>query len=250
MIKLSIIIPVFNEQDKIARDIALTDQFLSSTANMIGEIIVVDDGSQDETRMIAQKAAESTRSECHIISLNSNRGKGCAVRTGVIKSRGDYVLFADSGVCIPFEQVQKGIDLIRSGQCDIAHASRKLHDCHVLQDQSFYRKICSYLFHVFLVHDIKQLGNLTDTQCGFKVYKGSVARELYSESLIDRFMFDIEIILLALQKKYTIREYPVDWTCDPDSRLKPLREFYCTMKDLIVLKRKLCNCRHTIKDAV
>ena len=173
--------------------------------------------------------------------MEHNYGKGRAVRTGVLKSRGDYVLFADSGVCVPFADVLSGLDMIRSGHCQIAHGSRKLSGCHILRPQSVYRKICSRLFHWFLIHDIKLLGNLTDTQCGFKVYSGPVARELYAESRIDRFMFDIEIILLALARGYAIREFAVDWTCDPDSRLKPAKEAFDVFRDVIKLKRQFRN---------
>jgi len=95
---LSIIIPAFNEQSKIGRDILAADRFLTSEG-MAGQIVIVDDGSTDETIKIAQKTAKTIRTECFIESLEQNRGKGYAVRTGILKSRGDYVLFADSGVC-------------------------------------------------------------------------------------------------------------------------------------------------------
>jgi len=234
---LSIIIPAFNEQSKIERDILAADHFLTSEA-ITGQIIIVDDGSTDETVKIAQKTAKTIRAECFIEALGQNRGKGCAVRTGILKSQGDYVLFADSGVCIPFAEVKIGLDLISSGQCQIAHGSRKLSSCNIVRPQSLYRKICSKLFHWFLIYDIKRLGALTDTQCGFKVYRGDIARKLYTKSKIERFMFDIEIILLASTEGYTIREFAVDWTCDPDSRLKPTSEVFSLLRDLMKLKRQ------------
>jgi dolichyl-phosphate beta-glucosyltransferase len=160
------------------------------------------------------------------------------VRTGVLKSRGEFVLFADSGNCIPFRDANIGIKMMQAGECQIAHGSRKLSNCHIERPQSFYRKICSQLFHWFLIHDIKRLGNLTDTQCGFKLYRGDVAQELYAESIIDGFMFDIEIILLALSKGYQIHEFPVNWAWDPDSRLKPLHESLHIVRDLIGLKNR------------
>ena len=240
MMTLSIVIPVFNEENKIAQDILAADRFLVAE-NMSGEIIIVDDGSTDQTSVIVEKTAAGIQTPCILERLEQNYGKGRAVRTGVLKSRGDYVLFADSGVCVPFADVLPGLDMIRSGHCQIAHGSRKLSGCHILRPQSVYRKICSRLFHWFLIHDIKLLGNLTDTQCGFKVYSGPVARELYAESRINRFMFDIEIILLALARGYAIREFAVDWTCDPDSRLKPAKEAFDVFRDVIKLKRQFRN---------
>jgi len=236
MTKVSIIIPAFNEQHKIQQDIVAADRFLISDGG--GEIIVIDDGSTDETAMVAEKAANGIQTPCVIERFKKNYGKGRAIRTGIQKSRGESVIFADSGVCVPFKQAKVGMEIIASGQYQIAHGSRKMSGCHISRPQSFYRRICSELFHWFLIHDIKRLGNLTDTQCGFKVYRGDVARELYAKSTINGFAFDIEVILLALSSGYTIYEFPVDWTCDPDSRLKPVREAVRVFTDLVRLKRR------------
>ena len=237
MINVSIIIPAFNEQHKIQQDIVAADRFLTSD-NLSGEIIVIDDGSTDKTSAAAKKATKDIQTSCIVERLKKNYGKGRAIRTGILKSQGEYVIFADSGNCVPFEQVKVGMALIESDQCQIAHGSRKMSDCHISRPQSFYRRICSGLFHWFLIHDIKRLGNLTDTQCGFKVYRGHIARELYAQSTIDGFTFDIEVILLALSSGHTIREFPVDWTCDPDSRLKPTHEAIRVFTDLMRLKRR------------
>ena len=237
MIKLSIVIPAFNEQHKITQDIYAADTFLTSE-NIDGQIIVVDDGSTDKTADTARQAAAAIQTPCLVEQLEKNYGKGRAVRTGILKSQGQFVLFADSGNCVPYTESKIGIELIQSGQCSIAHGSRKLMPDHILRSQSVYRKICSRLFHWFLIHDIKRLGNLTDTQCGFKVYDGDIARQLYAQSTMDGFAFDIEIILLALSRELTIQEFPVDWTCDPDSRLKPAHEAVHVVSDLIRLKKK------------
>ena len=237
MTRLSIIIPAFNEAHKIGQDIIAADAFLTSE-DIDGEIIVVDDGSSDNTAEAAQTAGNSVQTPCLVERLDENYGKGRAVRTGVLKSTGEFVLFADSGLCIPFQQVHVGIDLIVSGQCQIAHGSRKMSGCHISRPQSIYRKVCSKLFHWFLIHDIYRLGNLTDTQCGFKVYRGDIARRLYADSIVDGFMFDVEIILLALSQELTICEFPVDWTWDPDSRLKPIHVAINVFLDLIRLKRR------------
>jgi dolichyl-phosphate beta-glucosyltransferase len=236
MTKLSIIIPAYNEQSKIGRDIIAADHFLTSEG-ICGEIIVVDDGSTDTTAETAREAANDVQSACTVERLDKNSGKGRAVRTVILKRSGEFVLFADSGNCVPYLECKIGIELICSGKCRIAHGSRKLLEGHIVRPQSIYRKICSGLFHWFLIHDIKRLGNLTDTQCGFKVYHGDTARTLYAQSTMDGFAFDIEIILLALSQGLTICEFPVDWTCDPDSRLKPARQAVHVLSDLIHLKK-------------
>jgi dolichyl-phosphate beta-glucosyltransferase len=236
MVNLSIVIPAYNEHHKIRQDILAADRFLNSE-HLSGEIIIVDDGSIDHTAIHAKQAAGEVGTDCVIERLDRNSGKGCAVRTGVLKSRGEFVLFADSGNCIPFSEVKIGLKQIQSGPGQIAHGSRRLKG-QIMRPQSLYRRICSQLFHWFLIHDIKRLGNLTDTQCGFKVYRGDIARELYSQSTINGFMFDIEIILLALSKGYRIHEFPVDWAWDPDSRLKPMHVAWHVFRDVLDLKKR------------
>jgi len=233
---LSIVIPVFEESSKVSGDIATAAAFLAGFGGG-GEILIVDDGSRDNTADIAEMHGKQAGVPVRVIRLERNRGKGCAVRTGFLESRGRYVMFADSGCCVPYEEALNGIKLIESGVCQIAHGSRKMQVSHIHRPQSWYRRLCSKLFHWLLIHDIKRLANLTDTQCGFKVYDGEIARCIYAISTIDGFMFDVEIILIALRYGYAIREFPVDWSWDPDSRLKPAHEAFKVLRDLIWLRR-------------
>jgi len=237
---LSIVIPVFNESHKIAADIRSAADFFARN-DLTGEIIVVDDGSTDDTAGIVQKTADSLSSEItvKVIRSEKNRGKGFAVKQGVKESHGRYVAFADCGCCIPYDYLLKGIDMIKNEQLDIdiAHASRKLKKSTIVEQQNFYRRICSLMFKWFLVKVMKTCGEFTDTQCGFKVYRGEIARQLYELCITDGFMFDIEIILRAQKKGFRISEFPIEWTCDSDSRLSPaknVRKMFC---ELIKIKR-------------
>ena len=234
---LSVIIPVFEEERKVCGDIKAAAAFLAGFEGG-GEILIVDDGSSDSTAETAEKCASQTAVPLRVIRLGANRGKGCAVRTGILQSRGRYVMFADSGCCVPYAEAITGIGLIESARCAIAHGSRKMSVSHIHRPQSWYRRLCSALFHWLVIHDLKRLSNLTDTQCGFKVYDGEIARCLYAASTVDGFMFDIEIILLALKYGYTICEFPVDWSWDPDSRLKPAHEALNILRDLLKLKHQ------------
>jgi dolichyl-phosphate beta-glucosyltransferase len=174
-----------------------------------------------------------------VIRYEQHHGKGYAVRTGVSQSKGDYVMFADSGCCVPYQSALSGLDLIKNDSCDIAHGSRKMSGSHIEKAQSFYRRVCSKIFHWFVVHDLKIPVEFTDTQCGFKIYKGDVARLLYSECVTDGFMFDIEVIIRALKKGYKIREFPIDWTCDPDSRLSPSRSSWKILAEIFNIRRTM-----------
>ena len=233
---LSIVIPAFEESRKIARDVKEAADFLTSH-KLKSEIIVVDDGSRDNTSEIAKNVEVPPDVKLEVIRYEQHRGKGYAVRTGISQTRGDYVMFTDSGCCVPYKDALRGLDLIKNGDCDIAHGSRKVSGSHIEKAQSFYRRICSKMFHWFVVHDMKIPAELTDTQCGFKIYKGDVARRLYGECVTDGFILDIEVIMRALKKGYKIKEFPIDWTCDPDSRLSPSSSSRKILAELLNIRR-------------
>jgi dolichyl-phosphate beta-glucosyltransferase len=235
---LSIVIPALDEGRKIARDMEAAAEFLTAN-DLQGEIIVVDDGSQDNTTEAAQKALIPPGVQHRVIRCEEHHGKGYAVRTGMHASSGHYVMFADCGLCIAYGNVLQGLELLRENQCDIAHGSRRLIESDILRDQPWHRRVFSCLFKSavrLLLHVPREL---TDTQCGFKVYKGNVGRELYDECVTDGFMFDIEIILRAVRKGYRIEEFPVEWACDPDSRLSVTRTPWPLLAELRALRRIL-----------
>ncbi len=237
--ELSIVIPVFEESEKITTDIQSASQFLAVN-NLTGEIIVVDDGSTDNTAQTAEAAQTALPTDIELkVIRNQHRGKGFAIRTGIIQSQGNYVMFADSGCCVPYDNVLRGLDLLKAGQCDIAHASRKLQGCNIIRKQTLYRRFCSWLLHRFLILYIRVPKELTDTQCGFKIYSGDIARRLYGSCITDGFMLDVEVILRALKQGYRIKEFPIQWTCDRDSRLSPTRSLRRVLSELRVLNKSL-----------
>jgi dolichyl-phosphate beta-glucosyltransferase len=148
-------------------------------------------------------------------------------------------MFADSGRCVPYDDTMRGLELLKTDACDIAHGSRKIPGCRIEKPQSLYRRICSKIFHWFVIHDMKIPRELTDTQCGFKIYKGDLARHLYGQCFTDGFMFDIEIIMRAKKEGYRIKEFPINWTCDRDSRLSPTRSSRRVLTQLAAIKRTI-----------
>lgn len=233
---LSIVIPAYEEAKKIASDVKDAAAFLERN-DFSGEVIVVDDGSRDKTSEVAGKVEVPPGIKLNVIRHDKHRGKGHAVRKGVENSSGEYVMFADSGSCVPYDDSLQGLDLIKYGTCDIAHGSRKMTGCNIEKSQSLYRRICSKMFHWFVILDMKVPAEFTDTQCGFKIYKGDVARHLYGECITDGFTFDIEIIMRAQREGYRIKEFPIDWTCDRDSRLSPTRSSWSVLKELLTIRR-------------
>jgi dolichyl-phosphate beta-glucosyltransferase len=235
---ISIIIPAYNESKKIGLDIEAAFMFLTNN-NLSGELIVVDDGSIDGTSITAKEAAAGLPEniEVKILSYNEHKGKGYAVRTGIINSKGSYVMYADSGRCVPFDYILKGLDLLKGGDCVIAHGSRKLSSSRILKKQSAYRRFLSMVFHRLVICCFGIPSELTDTQCGFKIYSGNIARQLYEKCVTNGFMFDIEIILRALKKGYTIKEFAIEWSCDRDSRLLPGKNLLNIFSELRAIKK-------------
>jgi dolichyl-phosphate beta-glucosyltransferase len=236
--KLSIVIPVFNECGKIEHDVETACEFLLKNS-FDGEVIIADDGSSDSTVDETQKAGDkyNSRIRINVILNRQHNGKGYAIRSGIMQTTGDYVMFADSGSCVPFANALRGLELLKTGKCDIAHGSRRLAGTHLVKDHGLYRRICSAIFHWFVIRIMKLPPQLTDTQCGFKIYRGDVARLLYGQCVTDGFMFDIEIIRRAINRHYRIAEFPIDWTCDPDSRLSPAKNFGRIFSELLKIRK-------------
>lgn len=234
---LSIIIPVYNESKKIAEDIKKAEEYILNS-RLKGEIIIVDDGSRDQTAKAVLDTKVSSLVEKKLISYNNNRGKGFAVRKGIIESIGEIVMFADSGNCIPYSCADYAIDCIRQSKALIANGSRKLKASIIKKPQPWQRILISKAFRLFVIVLMKVPSCLTDTQCGFKVYNGRIARELYEQCISTGFTFDVEIILRAIKKGYEIIEFPVEWSSDPDSRVLPIRMSLKVLNEFIEMKKE------------
>jgi dolichyl-phosphate beta-glucosyltransferase len=233
---VSIVIPVFNESKKITVDLEAARSFLKQH-DIEGEIIVVDDGSTDETAEVINGYIEESKNNVALISYRPNRGKGYAVKTGILKARGDILIFIDSGNCVPYDNILPAIRMINEGKTDIAHASRFLKNSVIVQPRNLHRRFLSWSFREFICRYAHLPDHITDSQCGLKVYRGKVAKTLYSEMISDGFLFDIEIILRADKKGYKIIEFPIIWTPDADSRLNPLQMGYKIWPELRKIKR-------------
>ncbi len=237
---LSIIIAAYNEEKRIEASLGKVRKFLESRGDY--EIIVVDDGSTDTT---AQKVLgfKSAIPHLNLISYRVNRGKGYALRTGVLASRGDFVLLSDADLSTPIEEIDKIMPLVATGQGDVIIGSRALALSEIIKKQPWWRRGMGRIFNKFV--RLLVLDDFADTQCGFKLFSGGIARELFAEARIDRFAFDVEILALAKKRGYRIFDTPIRWINAPGSKVNPVIDSPQMLFDLCRIRLRLGSLKGT-----
>lgn len=214
--KLSIIIPAFNEEDRIVRTLENTLFYLKSQKYR-SEIVVVSDGSTDRTKEVVEDFKAKEGISLKFLEYHPNRGKGYAVRFGMLRGGGNFVMFMDADYSVPIEEVERGFALLNAGY-DIAIASRAASESVIKHHQNFFRKFSSRFYRLI---QYLYLGiHFKDTQCGFKIYKKKVARELFSNQKIESVIFDPEILWLAKHSGFSVGEFPVEWSHVEGSRIQ------------------------------
>jgi glycosyltransferase involved in cell wall biosynthesis len=233
--KLSIIIPAYNEEDRIVRTLESTFLYLNQQ-DYTSEVIVISDGSTDGTKPVVEGFEFGEKVELKALEYHPNRGKGYAVRYGMLKGRGDLVLFMDADYSVPIEEVEKGIRLIEEGH-DIAIASRAIEGSEVSQHQNFFREVSARIY-TFIQNT--HLGiDYRDTQCGFKIFTRIAARELFEKQKLNSVIFDPEILWLAGLDKFSVAEFPVKWTHVEGSRIQydSLKKSIFVFQELFRIKK-------------
>jgi dolichyl-phosphate beta-glucosyltransferase len=228
--KVSLVIPAYNEEKRLPETLARIGEFLRSEGETDWEILVVDDGSTDRTSTAARQAAAGLPAPVDVIVFERNRGKGAAVREGVRRSRGESVLLSDADLSTPIEESRR---LFAAG-VPIAIGSRAIDEATVRLRQAWYRRALGKLFNR-VVRTLSVQG-IRDTQCGFKLFDGRIARELFAQARIDRFAYDVEILALAQARRIRIAEVPVLWFNSPETKVSVVRDLIPTMRDLIRIR--------------
>jgi len=211
---LSVVIPAYNEEKRLGETLQKIRDHLKDQ-NYSWEIILVDDGSTDGTLRVAEENLKGSPNS-QILTRANNLGKGCSVREGILKARGQYILFSDADLSTPIEELDKCFSWIEEGY-DIAIGSRGLRDSDVRIPQSLPRRTMGKIFNL-IVRALVFKG-IRDTQCGFKLFRREPALELFRHSRLRGFGFDVEILYSALKKGYKIKEIPVVWRNFPPSRV-------------------------------
>jgi len=212
--EISIVIPAYNEEERLPTTLrTIIDYFENLSKDY--EIIVVDDGSQDNTAEIAQHF----NPRVNVIKLPKNSGKGAAVREGISHAQGDFILFSDADLSTPITEFHKLQESLENGS-HIAIGSRAIDSSLIKVHQPFYREFMGKTFNKIVRALV--LRGIHDTQCGFKMFKNSVAKQIFSLAKIDGFGFDVEILYLAHKMNFKIAEIPVEWRNDTKSKISPI----------------------------
>ncbi|MEX2054444.1 MAG: dolichyl-phosphate beta-glucosyltransferase [Candidatus Colwellbacteria bacterium] len=217
---LSVIVPAYNEANRLPLTLVDIDRHLS-TRKYTYEILVVDDGSRDDTAGVAKKFIKLIPN-LRVTGYEHNQGKGEAVRVGMLEARGKYRLFTDSDNSTSIDHFDKMLPLLREGY-DIVICSRDVEGSKMHPPQSFLKRTLGNLGNLYV--QLLLLPGIKDTQCGFKAFTEESAEKIFALQKIKRWGFDIEALALGKRMGYKIKEIPAYWINDADSRVKSIAYF-------------------------
>ena len=233
--EFSIIFPAYNGEARIGKTVRATLEFIWVN-ELDAEVIVVDDGSTDATSDRAKmEFAAFPRIDSKVIRYEENRGKGFAVKTGMLNSNADIVLFSDSDLSTPIEEFGKLVDPIKKGDFDVTFGSRSLDRSLIEKHQSWRREQGGKVFNLI----VRVLTGLPfwDTQCGFKAFNMKKFRSLLDVMQIERFGFDVEFLYVADLQGLRLKEIPVKWSHDEQTKVDVFRDSQKMFREVLEIKR-------------
>jgi glycosyltransferase involved in cell wall biosynthesis len=242
---VSIVVPAFDEAARIGEPLAKIFDYVRSE-KLAAEVIVVDDGSSDNTSGVAKYAfALNSDIPANIIRYEDNRGKGYAVRTGVEAAGGDVALFSDADLSTPIEETPKLVKPILDGLYDVTFGSRALDRSLIGTHQPWRREQGGKVMNL-IIRTLSGL-NFSDTQCGFKAFKMSAFRPLLPLMTIDRFGFDVEFLFVAQHHGLRLEEIPVRWNDVAGSKLSVFRDTRKVIAELREIRRNAKSGQYDLK---
>jgi glycosyltransferase involved in cell wall biosynthesis len=227
---LSLIIPAFNEEKRLPGTLQQVAHFLAAQ-NYSSEVLVIENGSQDATYEIAGEFAEKNKT--FAVHHTDQRGKGLAVRTGMLAARGEYRMMLDADLSMPIEQIERFVPFMLKGT-DIIIASREAPGA-VRYNEPPYRHWGGRAINLMI--RLLALPGLQDTQCGFKCFKAAVAEDLFGKQTLNGWGFDIEVLYVAKQRGYSIVELPIPWYYREQSHVHPIPDTLRMFFDILRIRR-------------
>lgn len=237
----SIVIPAFNEAARIGATLSSIETYLSGKPDGQAEVIVVCDGCRDRTESVARGFAK--RLPLRVVAYKRNHGKGYAVRRGIAASTGRLVVFMDADGSTPVSEFDRLCQPILTGRADIVVGSRRARGASVRQQQSLFRQALGrgFAWHAQLVLGLR----VRDTQCGFKVFDGTIARQLFRRLSCNGFAFDLELLAVARERGYRVLERGVEWHERSGSTVHPVRDGVRMLSAVWSIRRNMLSRRLT-----
>jgi dolichyl-phosphate beta-glucosyltransferase len=233
-IHLSVIVPAYNEEKRLPKTLREIDEYLRKQ-NYDSEIIVVSDGSKDRTVEVSKNLMSEIKN-LRVIEFKENRGKGFGVKEGMLAALGEYRLFTDADNSTPISQIEKIWTEFEKG-ADIVIGSRDIKGAILDPHQPLFRRLTGEVFK-YLRKIIVGLWEIEDSQCGFKCFTKRAAEDIFPKCKISRFAFDPEILLIGKKLGYKIKEIPIYWKNDLQSKVK-LKSMIKMLLDLFKIRLNL-----------
>ena len=228
--QLSIIVPSYNEQLRLPPSLELIAAYVNASGRST-EVLVVDDGSKDNTVEVAASFADRI-ANLRVVKNGENRGKGYSVRHGMQEAKGEYVLFTDADLSAPIEEADKLIDAL--AQYDVAIGSRAMNRDLIEVHESRFREFAGIIFNR-IVRVVLWLP-FVDTQCGFKAFRRERCRIIFAQQRIERFGFDPELLYLARHHGLKSVEIPVRWSHSPATKINMMRDSIQMFVDVFTIR--------------
>ena len=232
---VSIVIPAYNESQRISGPLGVILDFIGNN-KLNAEVIVVDDGSSDDTSKVAEHAFEAVPGVAtQVIRYEANRGKGFAVKTGLLAANADIALFSDADLSTPIDEMSKLVDPIRAGEFELTFGSRALDRSLIGTHQPWRREQGGKVMNLI----IRTMSGLpfSDTQCGFKAFSMPKFRPLLELMKVDRFGFDVEFLFVAAHNGLRLAEIPVRWNDVEGSKVSVVRDTRRMISELNQIRR-------------
>ena len=233
---VSIVIPAYNEAHRLPPTLDALAQWMSGFAWPVEVWIVVEPGT-DGTREIATAAA-ARQPNLHVLANPEHRGKGFAVRTGMLAATGEYIFYMDADLSVPLRDVDRFVEYLRTHpEADVLLGNRQHPESKIVLEQSWLRRRMGQTFNLILRQ--LALAGVQDTQCGFKAFRRPAANAIFSRQRLDGFAFDVEVLLLTRKLGLTVVDLPVEWRNSPESKVHMIRDSVRMLADAIRIRRTL-----------
>ncbi|MDX1521870.1 MAG: glycosyltransferase family 2 protein [Anaerolineae bacterium] len=227
---LSIIIPAYNEEKRLTQTLPKVAEFVEAQPYR-SEVLVVDNGSTDGTAKVVEQFA--ARHDCIHLVKTGQKGKGIAIKVGMLQAKGEYAFMCDADLAMPISELPKFLPPCQNGY-QVAIGSREIEGA-VRYDEPGYRHIMGRVYN-WLVK-VMAVPGFEDTQCGFKCFHRSVVDDLFSHQTIDGFGFDVEVLFVAQKRGYNIVEIPIQWYHQTESKVDPIRDTIRMVQDMIAVRK-------------